>query len=407
MAFCIFCSTELDHATKPEHVLLTAFRGRKSTRRVVCSTCNNEFGRGIDKVLADQFVGIRSLLQLPSGNGSPPPTRRNVKAGSETINIEGNGTIRLQSKPFEIVTLPSGAKNLLINASSFEEIVRLIPNMAAALKMPEEQLREQISKQDGLFVERRPDPIRLDFQFGGPEAMRSVAKSCLVLWTILVGNDEVQKCPYGEIRSFILGKNDVFLGTRTDLDSRPLNLPHGIAEAYGPAFNLIYVKSDRDGRVIGHFTLFNIIAMSVVLALSGGQPDRCIVLISNPVTGEWSDTIADTLDIPFIWLRNPHYDYETMERSRQRFSKIMDYYVSSTRATQNKRIIEDVLKGHGLTKGDQIPKEMAASISSEIAARVASHTFNIPFKKTLEAAKVKEILDTMIAKNTPSKDVLD
>ena len=404
---CIFCPTELDHTTKPEHVLLTAFRGRKSTRRVVCSTCNNEFGGRIDKVLADQFVGIRSLLQLPSGSGSLPPTRRNVKAGSETINIEGDGTIRVQSKPFEIVTLPSGAKNLRINAGSFEEIVRLIPSMAAALKMPEERLREQISQHDGLLIERRPDPIRLDFQFGGPEAMRSAAKSCLVLWTILVGNDEVQKCLYDKVRSFILGRDDVFLGTQTDLDSRLLNLPHGVAEAYGPAFNLIYVKSDNTGRVVGHFTLFNLIAFSVVLALSGGQPDRCIALISNPVTGEWSDTIANELDIPFIWLSNPDYDYETTERSRQRFSKIMDYYVSSTRAKQTERIIEDVLKGHGLTKDDHIPKEMAETISSEIATRVACHTFNIPFKKTIEAAKVKEILDTMSAKNTSPKDVAD
>ncbi len=397
MTFCIFCSTKLDRTTKPEHILLTAFRGRKSTRTVVCSTCNNKFGGSIDNTLACQFGSIRNLLQLPSGSGKAAPTLRNVKAGSETVNIRGDGEIQLQSKPFEISISPTGAKNLHISAGSFEEIDSLIPNMAAALNISEEQLREQISKQDGLLIERRPDPIRLDLQFGGSEAIRSATKSCLVLWATLVGNDDVRGCAYDDARNFVLGKNEGFLISNTDLDSRFIDLTSDMAEEYGPAFNLIYVKSDTNGRVIGHFTVFNLIGFSVVLATSGGTADTCIGLISNPVTGAWSDCTTTTLDIPFSWLEAPQYDYETMSRSIQRFSKIMDFYVSESRAKQTSRIINDVLKWHGLTKGDQIPREMAESISSEIASRYACHTFNVPFEKTLEAAKVREILDTMVA----------
>jgi hypothetical protein len=47
MAFCIFCDHELNATTKPEHVLHNAFGGRKETRRVICSGCNNTFGSGI------------------------------------------------------------------------------------------------------------------------------------------------------------------------------------------------------------------------------------------------------------------------------------------------------------------------------------------------------------------------
>jgi hypothetical protein len=367
---------------------------------VDCSRCNNQFGGGIDKALADQFADIRNMLQLPSGSGRPPPTMRNVKAGSETINIAGDGTIRPQSKPFEIVTLPGEVKNLRIKARSFEEIVALMPHMAAALSITPEQLREQLSKLDGWVVERRPGPVRRDFQFGGLQVVRSVAKACLVLWATLVGNDEVQSYRYDEVRNFIIGQNDEFLKVKTDLDSRFLNLPHEIAEVYGPAFNLIYLKSDSNGRIIGHFTIFNILAISIVLAPSGGPPDKCVALISNPFTGDWSDKVADTLDIPFIWLNNPDYDYENMDRSGQRLSSIMEYYVSSKRKEQTVRIIEDVLKGQGLTEGDLLTKDMANSISSKIAERLVHLVFNLPLEKKVDSAEVKETLDRIFAGNT-------
>ncbi len=398
MATCIFCFAELNDATKPEHILLAAFRGSTSTRKVDCSKCNNYFGGGIDKALAEEFADIRTFLQVPSCSGRLPPTIRNVKVGSDTINIGGDGTICPQSKPFEITALPDGNKNLRITASSFEEIAALLPHMAAALKISTEQLREQLSQQDGLVVERRPGPVRREFRFGGPQAVRSVAKSCLVLWATLVGNDEVQRAQYDEVRDFIIGRKADFLSYRTKLDSRFLDLPQQVAEAYGPAFNLIYIKSDNNGRVIGHFTLFNLVAVSVVLAESGGNPNKCIALISNPITGKWSDTIADTLDIPFTWLSNPDYDLETMSRSNRRLSDLMNHCSAITRNEQQQKIIKDVLNNCGLKEGDMIQEEMAKSISSEIALRLTRLIFNIPSEKTIEAAKVKEIFDAIFAK---------
>src|SRR3954454_10963210 len=48
---CIFCDNELTPNTKAEHILLNALGGRKTTRRVICSDCNERFGQTIDKSL--------------------------------------------------------------------------------------------------------------------------------------------------------------------------------------------------------------------------------------------------------------------------------------------------------------------------------------------------------------------
>ena len=127
-------------------------------------------------------------------------------------------------------------------------------------------MRELIVATDMTFTERRPDPIQLQFGFGGSGAIRSAAKSCLVLWATLVGNDEVKGRHYADVRRFITDGDDEFLSTRTFLNSRLYEASDQITAAYGPVFNMMYVKSNKTGRVIGHFTCYNLIAFSVVLA---------------------------------------------------------------------------------------------------------------------------------------------
>lgn len=384
MKICIFCPSPLDGATKPEHILQDALGGRKTTRSVVCSRCNNTFGAGIDKAFVEQFAGIRNLLQLRSGTGRSAPALRNIMAGRDKINIEGDGGIRLIGSPFTIANGDrQGTKILEVRARSFEQIEALIPHMAAACGVPEQRLRELISTSDATIVERRPDPIRLNFAFGGSEAMRSVTKACLVLWATLVGNEEVRRPAYDEARRFVTDGGASFLTHRTFLDARDFVAPEGVFADYAPAFNLIYVKSNEDGRVIAYFTAFNLIAFSVVLAESGGSPGRQIALVSNPVTCMWSDKIAEKLNTPFEWLDGPVYDDETVQRSLQRLDVIMRYYLESAAHQEHARIIQDVLKGHGLQEGDKIPKEMANSIATEIAERVAHNLFNITYTKTI------------------------
>jgi hypothetical protein len=395
VATCIFCPSTLNLTTKPEHVLHTALGGKKTTRRVICSGCNNEFGGGIDKILVEQFAAIRNLLQLKSGTGAPPPMLKMVKAGNDTTDIRRGGGIRLViRKPFAIVNEADGKTRLQVTVGSIEQIEALIPHMAAALKISEERLRELISKAEGTFEERSPDPIQLGFQPGGSEAIRSTAKSCLVLWATLVGNDEIKNCAYEDVRRFVKDGNDEFLSNRTYLDSRIYEASDRITAAYGPAFNLIYVKSNAQGRVVGHFTLYNLIAFSVVLSESGGSPDRQIALVSNPLTHAWSDRIAEELNVPFEWLDNPDYDYEDTQRSRERLGAIMELHFEMARNWEMKRIIEDVQKGHGLKEGDIIPKEIALSISKEISKRMTHNLFNLPYKKPIAAACLQQTLSS-------------
>jgi hypothetical protein len=363
--------------------------GKKTTIRVVCSGCNNTFGSGIDKDLVEQFADLRNLLQLRSGTGRLPPARKRVDAGNEVVDIQGDGRIKLTGRPFTITHGPDGKTQLQVSGGSLAEIEARIPNMAAALKMPEGRLRELISTTAASSVERRPDPIQLKLVFGGLKAFRSAAKSCLVLWATLAGNEEVRKPHYDEVRRYVNGSNEGFLSEGANLDSRIPGEADEMMTAYGPAFSLIYVKSNEVGRVVAHFTIFNMVAFSVVLSQAGGPANRQIALISNPLTGDWSDKAAEKFSVPFEWLDEPDYDYSDMLRSRQRIGVIMDYYVKASTERELGRIVRDVTKGLGLKEDQEVPPEMRFRISQEIADRFSRLLFNIPYSKPITSDQMR------------------
>lgn len=390
MAQCIFTNDELDQQTKPEHVLNDALGGRKTTRKAICSRCNNTFGGGIDKALTGQFEIIRNLFQMKSGSGRTAPMLRKLKAGSKTINAHGDGNLELVTKPFEITKHADGRFDLRIMARSLEEIDRLVPHIAAALTLPADNVRQQLANGQAMMVEQRPGVVPFNMTFGGSDALRSAAKSCLVLWALKVGNDEVRGAPYASVRNFILNGDDGFLRMRTQLDTRALSAADSIKETYGPLFNLVYVRSDHAGRVIGHFTIYNMIAVQIMLAEREGAPGQVTALLSNPLDpGVWSDRVATLFDVPFKWLEHPRHD---SQEARARFSAAIETYYNLFRPKEIERLSSKVFEKHGLGPNDNIPPELLEETTNELMHRVAHHAVGLPFATPITAEELKRAL---------------
>jgi hypothetical protein len=379
---CIFCDEGLNAKTKPEHILLSALGGRKTTTRVICSSCNGAFGSTIDKSVADQVAILRNMLQLDSGTGKSPPMLRKVKAGSETINIKGDGTLELEAKPFTITPLGDGNFQLNVTARSIEEVAEYVPHIAAQLKCSEEQVLQYLASATATSVSKRPDIVYFEMSFGGGVGIRSFAKSCLVLWATLVGNNEVKSAVYEAVRTFIIHDDDRFARDRVHLDSRFLPQVEELKRRFGDFFNLIYIQSDEAGRVIGHFTLYNVVAWQFVLAESGGTPNLKIGLISNPMNlATWSDTIADESDLDFSWLNSPDYSYV---HARQRLGATVERAQKEAMSRELERIVRSVFKKHGIV-GDAVvaDPEILKKIIGEISQRAASHIMDIPHEETV------------------------
>jgi hypothetical protein len=116
---------------------------------------------------------------------------KGIDAGGEKINFRSDGVPELAGKPFTITDRGDGSFALQVQARSEEEFIRLIPHIAAKLKIPEDQLRQMLTSANAGYITKRPGPVHHPLAFGGPDAVRSITKSCLELWAVAVGNDEV------------------------------------------------------------------------------------------------------------------------------------------------------------------------------------------------------------------------
>jgi hypothetical protein len=131
---------------------------------------------------------------------------------------------------------------------SEEHLDEIITHASRKLGVPENDLRAELAQQgNALKVSERLGAVQQEVGLGGPDAVRSAMKACLVLWTTVVGNDEVKSPTYQQARNFVINGGEEFLRSRIHLDSRSYESGGQIKAAYGPLFNLIYVRSDEGG----------------------------------------------------------------------------------------------------------------------------------------------------------------
>lgn len=405
MVLCIFCDNELTEETKPEHILLNALGGRKTAKRVDCSACNGTFGSTIDNEVGKQVAVLRNMLQLDSGTGGQPPMLRKIQSGSDVINLTNDGTPELVAKPFSVRKLEDGRFELQITTKSVEEIGPYIPHIAAQLGCTEEQVLEILKSTTGSYVERRPDTVHHVLGFGGPLAVRSAAKSALVLWATLTGNDEIKSSRYEDVRRFIVKGNEAYNLTRAHLDSRYLPQSEELQRRFGKFFNLIYVRSNETGRVLAHFTLYNVISWHIVLAEAGGTPNARIALISNPLEpAEWSDTIADEIDIDFSWLDSPDYTDE-FKRARERLEATARHHVETQGKREINRIVADVFEKHGIVNEHEPITDplLRQTIEAEIAHRLALHRLGLPYVESVTGEEIVTRLQAV--RDKPGSDI--
>lgn len=398
MTKCLFCEKELTDQEKPEHILLNAFGGRKTTTQVICSGHNERFGSTIDKILAEQVTELRNLHGLQSGTRDLPPMLRKVRAGNDIINILGDGTIDLKAKPFAITDLDDGNKQLAINVRSYEELLIYVPRIAGALKFTEEQVWDLLETNLSTNVIRRPDgPAHFHIVMGGEDAVRSLTKSCLELWALLVGNDEVRGDIFAAARYFVLNGGAEFSDLCVRMDSRSLEQQNELERHYGDMFNLIYVRSDDAGRVIGYFRVYNFSAWNIVLAEGGATPNKSIALVSNPSNPvEWSDKISDEIDVGFDWLDAPKTSKD-MANVHEKIVSTFRRLDQNASSGQVEKIFREVCDKYGITNTPMniIDPKVVQQVTSEIAVRIGCHMMNLPYEERPsmkeEVARLREL----------------
>ena len=161
---------------------------------------------------------------------------------------------------------------------------------------------------------------------------------------------------------------------------------------FSPVFNLIYVRSNKGGKVVGHFTLYNVLAWQFTLAEKGGSPIKKIALISNPeYPSRWSDDAATLFDIPFDWLDNPDYSDE-MARMKARLEALYRHYVDLNQERAVSEIIDECIASLSLAPDQPLPAEQQDKLIKLATYRLGHYALGLPYVEPISSERIAEMV---------------
>lgn len=374
----MFCSSPLTDKTKLEHVLLNCLGGRKTTNRVICSSCNETLGSTIDAALCESIREIRNYLNFPKGDKTPAPTigRDDPEHGRVTL-IPGGAPVSKQV----IFDITQEGDDLKLNLSvgTRDTFVRLIPHIAKRLRISEDQVWAMLRNAD--VQEKRSYLTRSlhNFDFGSACSQRSMAKMCLMLLGARIGVSRLHSFDVmNSVRYVVSGssKSDVSIGFQSNELPISDELGH---RRFGPFYNALIVRVTNDETAYGYFRLYNGLSWLFCLARSVTGCKGTYSLYNNPQNpSAWSEEDLGACAIGDEFFSTP--DFSRAEDTSQAFVvRVVETYLQSARQTAFEEIVNNVLFDELGLEGDQ---PLSDGEINKIIERIAEETtlqlFRIP-----------------------------
>jgi len=175
---CWLCPRTLigDNVTG-EHVIPSAIGGHKEVFKFICRTCNSERGSNWEAEVARQFLWFSSAAAVKRGRGGKHPDLKVQTASGERLRLQSD-TVLVPDEPVVDVNDLGDKLQITIrtnNLKTAQNLINKVERDHPGLDV-QKALREMSTEDTYL-----DSPLALLFRYGGPEAGRSMVKSCLAL----------------------------------------------------------------------------------------------------------------------------------------------------------------------------------------------------------------------------------
>jgi hypothetical protein len=178
MNYCWLCSRPLEgENVTGEHVIPSSIGGHKEVFNFICRTCNSERGTNWEAEIAKQFLWFSSAAAIKRGRGGKHPDLKVQTANGEKLRLRSDTVLVPDAPSYDVNDLGDKIE-ITIRANDPKTAQNLINKVAREYPGFDVQkaLRE-MSTEDSYLN----SPLALSFRYGGPEAGRSMVKSCLAL----------------------------------------------------------------------------------------------------------------------------------------------------------------------------------------------------------------------------------
>jgi hypothetical protein len=175
---CALCTNLLtkENLTK-EHIIPNSIGGRKKTKGFICNTCNNDYGKKWEAVLAEQFLWFSLATGIKRERGTPPNLQIKTTAGEELL-LRHDGTMTPANPTYIEQKEENGKIKIQLQVRTKEEANHIIKGVIK--KYP--SLDAKAVMENFVVNQRYLDiPVKMNFEFGGQNGGRSMVKTALAL----------------------------------------------------------------------------------------------------------------------------------------------------------------------------------------------------------------------------------
>jgi hypothetical protein len=306
---CLFCPDLLDGSD--EHIILNAIGGRISSKRLICSKCNNTFGSTIDKTLLEAVDFMTLIIEPPTRRRSNGATMRVLDSKGVKYGMRAGGRLVVPTERIDDGRWVGDASNL----DSLLEHVRRATD--ARSKRTGETVEIAVTKGT-----RQPGVLPFQISIDNDSAMRASLKGVIELlaFKCLESEEDRDLIPRLE-RNFVLNGKNPPLGGYLERSLVPYmfeGLEHYILLAQSPGGYIYWETSIYGG------------AIALAGRTEAFQPyfDPVIYRV-DPVTGKQSieepALVAEVADAHCWWVAE--YEADCLTRSTeavQRMSSLMN-----------------------------------------------------------------------------------
>jgi hypothetical protein len=359
---CTYCSRPLTSDTSsPEHIILHALGGKRSSVDIVCRDCNNRLGSQVDKSLPESLELIRCMLDIP-GHGGPTARARGVSTGreyrvhpggeKELLDVEAPKDVPASRAPSEPVRI-SGARDK-------------VESVLDGLSRKHGPVR--IESAESVIYREPLTPIRKT-QLGGPEQERSIMKMALNL--VAEAAEQFGLSVFDEAfrpaRRFV-SEGHPFVPRACQIDSRPL---FALPPVSGAAFyNRVSVFCDpKAGNVIAAVEVLSELRFSVLLARQYDGEPMAFSITNLPLERGADEirNIGSVVSIDTNALLDRGSDQEWLETCQCSFERLLERVMTYD---QNRFISEAICSAARAAGGDASTTENMDRFCTELAERL-------------------------------------
>ncbi|MEB0092882.1 HNH endonuclease [Pseudomonas sp. CCI1.2] len=363
MALCALCDVEItEENDSREHIIPNSIGGRKKVKGFICNPCNNQSGGQWDTELARQLNPLSLIFHIKRERGQPPSQTFDTTSG-EKLTLHHQGGMS-PSKPEFKEEMRDNKTAISIIARDAEEAKRMLRGVKK--KYPSADTDKFLN--DAAVEYRYLDGmLKMNLEFGGPEAGRSVVKTVLAL----ASHSGISPGICEHAISYLRHDGVPCFGYYYERDlliNRPPNVPlHCVAISGDP----------ETGLLLGYLEYYGIRKMVVCLSEKYSGSKIAASYSFDPTTGTEQKTDVDiSLTIEEIAAA---YNYEKCDSGSvvNCFHQVMPRALKASFEREQNRVISDAVnfafKNCGAEEGQVLTDEQVRVLTGKLAEKMVPY----------------------------------